>query len=227
MIKVYASKLLSDDDFAKKEQELKTYAQKSTLEKIDSFKSLKNKQRKLLGEMLAFKGLEECFNLSSDDIIFSYGEKGKPMLKDSTNKFFNISHSGDWVICAISDKEVGIDIEKIKEARLNVANRYFTASEIKSLNSLEAQEQNELFFTFWTVKESYLKYLGTGLTKALNSFDVSISNNVVTVNESKFSKSLHFTSITLDTNHKTMLCSSYQTDNETLKYVNLSKIDNL
>jgi 4'-phosphopantetheinyl transferase len=217
MIKVYARALVSDDDFANNEQELRKYAQKSTLEKIDTYKSIKNKQRKLMGEMLAFKALKESFNLSDEEIIFTYGEKGKPMLKDSTDKFFNISHSGKWVICAVSDKEVGIDIEIIKKAKLNVASRFFTPLEIKALNSLEGDQQNALFFTFWTVKESYLKYLGTGLTKPLSSFDVIIKNDIITVNESKLSQSLHFSLLHLDTEYKLILCSSYQTDKETVK----------
>jgi len=213
MIKVYAIKLVSDEAFTLKEQEVKTYAQTSTLEKIDSFKSLKNKQRKLLGEMLAHKGLHECFALSRDEIVFTYGPKGKPALIDSSEKFFNISHSGDWVVCAISDKEVGIDIELLKAARLNVANRFFTEKEISILNSLNGIEQEDHFYTLWTAKESYLKYLGTGLTKPLNSFDVIVNDNVVTVNESENSKALFFSIIPIDSAHKLMLCSPYKAEN--------------
>lgn len=209
MLKVYAIKLVSEEDFVLKESEVKTYAQVGTLEKIDSFKSAKNKQRKLMGEMLACKGLQKCFGLTRDSIIFTYGEKGKPMLKGSLDKFFNISHSGDWVVCAISDKEVGIDIELLKRARLNIANRFFTSNEISLLNTLKGKVQDKQFFTLWTAKESYLKYLGTGLTKALNSFDVIVSNNQITVNESKLSRSLSFSSIMIDSCHQLMLCSSY------------------
>jgi len=209
MIKIYARKLVSDEDFRLVELDVKKYAQRATLEKIDSYKSLKNKQRKLIGEMLAFKGLEDCFKLKKEDIVFTYGEKGKPMLKDSVDMFFNISHSGEWVVCAVSDKEVGLDIELIKDAKMKVANRFFSPSEIEVLNSLDGVAQNVQFFTLWTAKESYLKYLGTGLTKALNSFDVIINSERISVNESELSRSLYFSLIPIDSAHKMMLCSVY------------------
>lgn len=212
MIKIFAKKLVSGEDFLVQEQEVKRYAQEATLEKIDSYGSLKNKQRKLIGEMLAFKGLEECFGLSKEDIVFTYGEKGKPMLRDSVDMFFNISHSGDWVVCAVSDKEVGLDIELIKDAKMKVANRFFSPSEIEVLDSLDGEAQNVQFFTLWTAKESYLKYLGTGLTKALNSFDVVINSEGVFVDESELSRGLRFSLIPIDDAHKMMLCSAYDAD---------------
>jgi len=206
MVRIYAKQLVSDEEFILNEVETKLFAQKGTLSKIDTFKSLKNKQRKLVGEMLAFKGIQDCFDLPDNKIVFEYGPKGKPMLKDCDNIYFNISHSGEWVVCAISDRNVGIDIEVLKNARLNVANRFFTENEVANLNKLSGKEQDDYFFTLWTVKECYLKYLGTGLTKPLNSFSVEKHNNTIIVNESSYSRALHFRILDIDIRYKTALC---------------------
>lgn len=213
MLQLYAVKLVNDDKFNSIEDEVKMYAQKATLEKIDSYKSAINRQRKLLGEMLAYKGIKECFSLKDEDIIFEYGSKGKPMLKNAESQYFNITHSGDWVVCGVSDSEIGVDIELLKKARMNVATRFFTTNEVNKLNSLEGSAQDDYFFLLWTVKESYLKYLGTGLTKPLNSFDVSYKDGVITVDESLLSLSLKFTEIIIDDKHKTVVCSDQDVEN--------------
>lgn len=223
MIKIYAAKLQSLEEFKHTEKALKKYAQSHTLKKIDSYKSLINKQRSLIGEMLAYKGLEDCFQLDKEEIVFQNGEKGKPYLKDGIDKYFNITHSGEWVACAISDKEIGLDIEIVNKARLGVANRFFTNKEIEAINSCKTErDQDHYFYTLWTCKEAYLKYLGTGLTKPLNSFNVNISTDSIMVDESDFSKKLIFSKIMLDDNHIMMSCSHYSID--TFKEIDLYKI---
>lgn len=68
--------------------------------------------RRLSGEALVRFALKECWNLSPETYRIARGEKGKPFIVGVENVFFNISHSGDYVVCAVSDREVGIDIEK-------------------------------------------------------------------------------------------------------------------
>ncbi len=219
MLKIFAIKLISDDIFASLEDEVKKYAQEATLEKIDTYKSNINRQRKLLGEMLAYRGLQKYFNLNDEEIVFKYSSKGKPSLKNQHNQYFNISHSGDWVICGISDTEIGVDVEFMSKAKMNVANRYFTLNEVAKLNSLVDKEQDDYFFLLWTVKESYLKFLGTGLTKPLNSFNVLCDKGKILIDESLFSLSLKFTEIRIDDRHKTVVCSNQNV--ESLEIVEL------
>jgi 4'-phosphopantetheinyl transferase len=210
MVRLFAIKLVDEEEFSIKEKEVKRFAQPATLQKIDSYKSAINRQRKLFGEMLAYKGLQQCFNLKAEDIIFEYGSKGKPALKNGKDKFFNITHSGDWVVCGVSDTEIGVDIELLKKARMNVADRFFTTTEVSKLNSLTDKDQDDYFYLLWTVKESYLKYLGTGLTKPLNSFDVICEDGIISVNESDFSLQLKFSEVEIDDNHKTIVCSGQE-----------------
>lgn len=100
-----------------------------------------------------------------------YDAKGKPRLTGAENFHFNLSHSGKWVVIAWGDSPVGVDVEAIRESggMETIARRHFTEAEYRHIFSGETIRP-ERFFQIWTGKESYLKYLGTGLTKALSSF---------------------------------------------------------
>lgn len=143
--------------------------------------------RRLLGEALVRFALKKYWNLTSEDYRIDRGEKGKPFIVGVENVFFNISHSGDYVVCAVSDREIGIDIEKRAKARMEVAGRFFHGEEVAQLKMLEEDKQDQLFFNYWSVKESFLKYIGTGLTRPLNSFIVSFSGGDVSLFDGKIS----------------------------------------
>ena len=96
-----------------------------------------------------------------------YSENGKPV---ADNVFFNISHGGDYVVGVASDCEIGCDIEKNGNAPLEVAERYFYLSELEYIRS--AADKNRAFFTLWTLKESYMKMTGRGMSLPLDSFEV-------------------------------------------------------
>ena len=100
-------------------------------------------------------------------------EQGKPRIKNCPDFHFNISHSGHWVVLACGETEVGIDVEAIRmdNQKDKIARRFFTEAE-QSYLFQEAAGLHDRFYQIWTAKESYLKYLGTGLQKALNSFCV-------------------------------------------------------
>lgn len=98
-----------------------------------------------------------------------YNEYGKPYLNDY-NLYFNLSDSNEVSALVISDKEVGIDIEKITYNEL-IMKKYFNDVE-KSL--VMNSENKEFEFTrIWTVKEAYLKCKGTGIIDRLNEIDTS------------------------------------------------------
>ena len=96
-----------------------------------------------------------------------YSENGKPV---ADNLFFNVSHAGDYVVGVSSDCDVGCDIEKIIDAPIEIAEHYFNRSEIEYIES-EA-DKNKAFFTLWTLKESYMKMTGMGMSLPLDSFEI-------------------------------------------------------
>lgn len=95
-----------------------------------------------------------------NDSQIIYNENGKPCLKDG-NLRFNAAHSGNYAVLGVSDAEIGIDIEKIKPYKRNVAARCFTPPELEWLR----QNGDNAFFRLWTAKESIMKATGLGLAK--------------------------------------------------------------
>ncbi len=91
-------------------------------------------------------------------------ENGKPYCKDL---FFNVSHSGDFVVLCTAEKEVGIDLEKIRDVNFKIADRCF--------NENESVSTKEEFFKMWTKKESIIKCFGktVGDMKSIDSFEFS------------------------------------------------------
>lgn len=91
------------------------------------------------------------------------GENGKPFLKDS-DLHFNISHSGDYIVCVVDRKSVGVDIQKQGQCKnRRMAERFFSKKEAESLRNLSEAEYDCRFTRLWAAKESYLKLTGRGL----------------------------------------------------------------
>ena len=98
---------------------------------------------------------------------FVYGKSGKPYLKEYPF-YFNLSHSGDYVVCAISEQEIGVDIQEHRSGTPErIAERYFTAGEIKVLEQCDTGQKEKVFFDLWAAKEAYGKYTGGGITESL------------------------------------------------------------
>ena len=108
--------------------------------------------------------------ISEDKVLL--GNKGKPYI-EGENVFFNVSHSGEYAICAVSDIEIGCDIEKIAKANMTLAKKCFSGYEYESLCGCETEEErNNLFYRYWTMRESYVKALGTGIATPFGSFGI-------------------------------------------------------
>jgi 4'-phosphopantetheinyl transferase len=115
-----------------------------------------------------------------EDIDFIYSEFGKPALADGSEGHdglrFNLSHSGDHCLVALArGRDVGIDIEAVTRSVeiMPLATRFFSATESDALAHLPASRRRQGFFTIWTQKEAFVKAKGDGLSRALDSFDVS------------------------------------------------------
>ena len=79
------------------------------------------------------------------------------------------------MICAISDQEVGIDLQKMdREPKENLIRKALTEEEQKFYRSVPEPEKQKLFYQYWSVKESFLKALGTGFYTSLHTFQVDM-----------------------------------------------------
>lgn len=114
----------------------------------------------VVGGALVRHMLWEQFSIPLDTKI-GYGEFGKPYLPDYPYVHFNISHSGQYVTCVVSDRPVGIDIQVIRSYYPDVARRVYNPRELEQIkNSADPAAE---FTKLWTKKEAYLKMLGCGL----------------------------------------------------------------
>lgn len=97
---------------------------------------------------------------------------GKPYLKDYPEIFFNLSHSGDYVCCAVGDEPVGVDIQKHVPVKAGLSERFFTEDENRQLKELVGEEREQLFFRMWSIKESYIKFTGQGMKQGIDTFEI-------------------------------------------------------
>ncbi|MDE5789414.1 MAG: 4'-phosphopantetheinyl transferase superfamily protein [Clostridia bacterium] len=139
-------------------------------------------------------------------VEISYGEHGKPRLTQPEGLFFNISHSGEWTVAAFSDGEVGVDIQQIKPVDARLADRFFTAEERQAL--AQSGDSQELFFRLWTVKESYLKALGTGLSRPLNSFTVRFAEEGVRIDDPTVPQKWHAAEVSAFNGYNIACCTA-------------------
>ena len=119
--------------------------------------------------------LGNYINLTPEAIVFNYGAQGKPEIEGSEIQF-NLSHSGDRAVYAISAKHpVGIDLEQIHPLpAADLVDRFFSPAEQAIFHRLPVDIQQSAFFHAWTQKEAYLKACGTGLSTPLEQIEVSI-----------------------------------------------------
>ncbi len=106
------------------------------------------------------------------DWAFERVGEGKPRIVDPPLPLdFNLSHSGHWMVCAVSGGvAVGVDIEHVARKRdvMRLARRFFGAAEVEALEALPESERRSGFFDLWTLKESAVKARGEALPPMLN-----------------------------------------------------------
>jgi len=107
--------------------------------------------------------------VENNNLAFCKNEFGKPYLKYHPNFHFNISHTRDALAVAVSDTEVGVDIERIKAAPMDVAHRFFSLPEREFIT--QSADPDKSFYEIWVRKEAYIKFLGKGLSIGLTSFN--------------------------------------------------------
>lgn len=124
--------------------------------------------------------LNEVYKISNYEIV--YNKYHKPYLKDS-NLYFNISHDKDTIVLAISDKEIGVDIEYLTYKEEVVKHRFNKKEQLIIKNSLNKEYD---FTRIWVMKEAYLKCIGTGLEYGLKKVDATKLNKIDIINKDTY-----------------------------------------
>lgn len=112
------------------------------------------------------------------DAHIAYGEFGKPYLSDYPDAHFNISHSGQYVACVVCNRPVGVDVQEITPYHPDVAAKVCSNVELTQIEA--SGNQAAEFIKIWTIKEAYLKMLGSGLGHGLQAAEIPPYINVQT-----------------------------------------------
>lgn len=162
---------LQDGQIQQEAMKLLSETDRISMEEIKSQK----KQLTFLGGRILLQYVVRLHGI--DAFHLAYGKNGKPYFSDIRDFFFNISHSGDYLILAWSHYEIGIDMEQIRKELPRFPERMLSPTDFSFW-----QKQNDLakikcFFELWTRKESYIKLSGDSIFRKVKELSVSDGNH--------------------------------------------------
>ena len=117
-------------------------------------------------------------SIAPKEVDFTYGPNGKHAVKVAGEPLsFNLSHSGDWAVCAVSsDRAIGVDVERVRP--LNdadrIAKRICSAREQSALEACPEDARHAMLFAYWTCKEAFAKARGEGLGRSFSSIEIEL-----------------------------------------------------
>ena len=148
--------------------------------RADRFYFSRDRERFIVARGVLRALLGRYLDTAPERLSFSYSAHGKPALASEPGADairFNLSHSHGTALYAVTrGREVGVDLEFIRcdlEAE-QIAERFFSHSEIVALQAVPPSIRKYAFFLCWTRKEAYIKARGEGLSMPLDQFDVSL-----------------------------------------------------
>lgn len=153
-------------------------------DKLLKTKSEKARRQSIGAELLLLRALRDCFaGMTLPPDIYT-GPEGKPLCREE-GVFFSLSHSGGFAACAVADRELGLDIQELRDDTDKLAQRFFTAGERDYV--FTAPDRRRAFREIWALKESRLKATGQGLKTPLGSFSVVLDGKAGFDPEGRFS----------------------------------------
>ena len=191
------------------------------LKKAARFKRRKDAEVSLWSSFFSRQILSRFVGVEPEELVFSANKYGRPGLAfpKVKNLDFNIAHSGDWLVMAVGDSQVGIDIEKIRPLETDIAKGFFTAREFDYINKDPCQ-QNARFFEIWTLKESFVKAIGKGLIYPLKNIEFSVVGSQKISAKIKGGQQWHFKGYGLDPSYKLAACSQKNNFPKSVKILN-------
>ena len=172
-------------------EKLMTYISAARKTKINIYKFDKHTILSLNCALLVKLGISELLNCPAKILEFDMTPGHKPFLKahchpDAGIIDFSLSHTENAVLAGIvTNEKIGVDIEKVTAAPLQVMSTVFHPEEINYINDFDQNEINKRFFTIWTKKEAYTKCTGTGLVCDITKINVlDLPDDVAVITES-------------------------------------------
>lgn len=173
---VFISEGESYSDFRKLKVDLKNYVPqvKNTLTderlyKICSYNK-KTSVQMFAGDVLSRLAINYTFGVPIRELVYKTSKAGKPYVEKYNSIHFNISHSNNVVMCAVSNTSIGIDVQYMKNLNIKpLIKRFFSEQEQKEI--LNSRFQKDDFFKLWTKKESFIKYADLRIADGLKTLN--------------------------------------------------------
>ena len=145
------------------------------LERAARFRVVEARRRFIAARAVLRSVVGELCDTEPAAVLFAYGERGKPRLVDG-RPHFHASDSGDFVVVARADAELGVDLEVLRPLprRERLARRICTASELAALSRIAAGQRDAALLRLWTCKEAALKAIGVGLAGGVRNVEVEL-----------------------------------------------------
>jgi 4'-phosphopantetheinyl transferase len=149
----------------------------------DRFLQAKDRHQHLIARALVRRTLSQYADVPPEAWTFTPNRYGRPEISGPVETLlrFNLSHTRGLVVCAVAwDREIGVDVENVERHGdyVHLAQRFFAPSEAAHVASLPAEQQKDVFFDYWTLKESYIKARGMGLALPLAEFAIRLVDPV-------------------------------------------------
>lgn len=206
--------ILKISDLFKNEiNEISKYISEEKNIRVTKFQKKDDKIRGICSELLIRKMIIDELKIDNGDIVFEFNKYGKPFLKGRDDIYFNTSHSGEYVVCCLDNKPIGIDVEMIKNIDFEgIVENFFTPIEkeyiLNKSSLISLEESINRFYEVWTLKESFIKCIGKGLSMPLNKFSIYFDEKDEIRVDTRESKNIFsFKEIVFDSKYKISICS--------------------
>jgi 4'-phosphopantetheinyl transferase len=173
-----------DFELSSLQSECLSWLTESEIKRFQRFQFDRHRKQLLLGRVLMRVALSSYDrSIAPASWNFTHNDYGKPAISEEQNSaslYFNLSHSAEKVVLAVSRfKDIGVDVECARKPRriAAIAQRYFSDKEAGQLLILAKDRQQSRFYDLWTLKEAYIKACGMGLAIPLQHFSYGFAGD--------------------------------------------------
>lgn len=143
------------------------------VKRVEKYRYFKDRKLSVLAYVLLRFALIVEYGI--DEMVeFEFGPYGKPFIKGVPELQFNLSHAAGGVACAIAKSPVGVDVADVDERNLDCVKTALHPLEQEVIKN--SKDKARTFARFWSMKESFLKCVGTGIDKSISKIDFSSYN---------------------------------------------------
>ena len=171
---IYAIDSISNSEFEPLFKKGLTLLPPEFAHRIERIRSADDAMRACFGGLLSRLVIAESIGIPWHTVTFREGSHGKPLYAGDESIWFNITHSGDWVGCAVAHRPIGLDIQRIRSVHPALPRRVLSPTEQEYLMHSPDVDRSSTFIRLWCLKESFLKAIGSGLATQWRGISIII-----------------------------------------------------